>query len=198
MLTPNETFDLFLCVGFGTYRGRTPLGQCERTSATCPPSTPLPIEQILILLAQTPPRIAALTEGLTPAQLCVAPNPGEWSANDVLAHLRSCADVWGDCIAEIIAQDHPTIRAVNPTTWIKQTDYPEQEFQPSLQAFAAQRTALLAVLESLPPESWSRGATVWGAGRTLEQTVLTYAGSLAIHERPHIKQIGRIVSVMHV
>lgn len=161
------------------------------------PDRALTTEQILTLLAQTPPRIAALTTGLPPAQLHTAPNQGEWSANDVLAHLRSCADMWGDCIAAIIAEDRPTLRAVNPRTWIRQTDYPMLEFQPSLHAFSAQRAALLALLEPLPPESWSRTATVTGAGRTLERTVLFYAQWLATHERPHIKQIQRIVNTLH-
>ena len=92
-------------------------------------------EQVLTLLAETPPQIAALTAGLTSAQLHTAPKPDEWSANDVLAHLRACADMWGNCIAAIITQDKPTLRAVNPRTWIRETDYLEQEFRPSLHAF---------------------------------------------------------------
>ena len=161
------------------------------------PRSSLTIEQVLTLLAETPPRIAALTAGLTPAQLQTTPTPDAWSANDVLAHLRSCADVWGDCIATILAEDRPTLRAVNPTTWIKQTDYPELEFQPSLRSFATQRADLLAVLEPLPHEGWSRAATVTGAGNVLERTVLFYAQWLARHERSHFKQIERIVNLMH-
>jgi hypothetical protein len=128
--------------------------------------------------------------------LRAAPNDGEWSANDVLAHLRACADVWGSCIAAIIAEERPTLRAINPRTWITQTDYRELEFRPSLHAFAAQRAELLAVLEPLPPESWSRAATVTGAGKTLERTVLSYARWLAEHERPHVKQIARLVTTI--
>lgn len=158
----------------------------------------LAIEQVLTILVETPPRIAALTAGLVPAQLHTAPNPDHWSANDVLAHLRACADVWGKCIVTIIAQDTPTLRAVNPRTWIKQTDYLEQEFQPSLRAFTAQRTELLAVLESLVPEGWSRSATVTGAGKPLERTVLSYAQWIARHERPHLKQIERIVNTIRM
>jgi len=104
--------------------------------------------------------------------------------------------MWGNCIMAIITQDRPTLRAVDPRTWIKKTDYPDQEFQPSLYAFAAQRTELLAVLEPLPREGWSRAATLTGAGRVLERTVLFYAEWLVVHERPHIKQIGRIASTM--
>jgi hypothetical protein len=153
-------------------------------------------EQILTILTATPPRIAELTHCLAPEQLMAAPNPGEWSTNEVLAHLRSCADVWGSCIAVILSEDAPTIRAVNPRTWIEKTDYREQEFQPSLQAFTAQRADLLAVLEPIAPGDWSRAAKVTGAGKPLVRTVHFYAQWLAIHERPHIKQIERIANMM--
>jgi len=162
------------------------------------PNRSLTIEQILIMLATTPPRITALTAGLAPAQLQTAPAPDEWSANDVLAHLRACADVWGGCIGAMIAHDRPTLRAVNPRTWIRQTDYGEQAFQPSLQVFTTQRSDLLAVLEPLAPEGWSRAATVMGAGKALERTVLDYAQRLARHERPHLRQIERIVNTIHL
>jgi hypothetical protein len=162
------------------------------------PSRLLTIEQVLTLLAATPPRIAALTADLAPAQLQTAPNHDDWSANDVLAHLRACADVWGGCIVAIIAEDTPTLRAINPRTWIKQTDYPDLEFRPSLRAFTTQRADLLAVLEPLPPDGWSRMATVTGAGKVLERTVLSYAQWLARHERPHVKQVARIVNTMHM
>lgn len=156
----------------------------------------LTIEQLLSKLAATPPRLAALTAGLAPAQLRTAPNPEEWSANEVLAHLRACADVWGGCIATILAQDTPTLRAVNPRTWIQKTDYLDLDFRPSLGAFATQRAELLAVLEPLPPEGWSRAATVTGAGKPLMRTVLSYAQWLVDHERPHVKQIERIVNAI--
>jgi hypothetical protein len=154
------------------------------------------IEQLLAALADAPPLIAELTEGLTADQLRVAPAPGEWSASEVLAHLRSCADVWGQCILTILEQDRPTIKAVNPRTWIEQTGYREENFQTSLQAFVAQRNDLLAVLQPLHPEAWSRSAMVTGAGKVLERTVYSYADWMAEHERPHLKQIRRIASTL--
>jgi hypothetical protein len=153
----------------------------------------LTIEQVLRILAETPTRLSALTAGLDPAMLRAAAAPGEWSANDVLAHLRSCADVWGDCMERIVREERPTLRAINPQAWITRTDYLRLEFRPSLSAFDAQRADLLALLESLSPAQWSRSATVVGAGSPLERTVLTYARRLARHERPHVKQIERIV-----
>jgi hypothetical protein len=154
------------------------------------------LEQGLSLLAATPSRLAELTAAVEPERLRTAPKPDDWSANDVLAHLRACADVWGGCIATMLTEEHPTIRAVNPTTWIDKTDYRDLEFAPSLAAFAAQRADLLAVLRSLPPDDWSRSANVTGAGKALQRTVLSYAQWLARHERSHIKQIERLVNAM--
>jgi hypothetical protein len=154
------------------------------------------IEQVLTSLAETPPRIAELTDGLSPVHVHTPPAQDAWSVNDVLAHLRACADVWGKCIAAIIAEDGPALRAVSPRTWLKRTNYLELEFLPSLHTFATQRTALLAVLERLPPEGWSRAATVRRAGKVLEQTVLSYAQWLTDHERPHVEQIECITRTL--
>ena len=156
----------------------------------------LTVEEILSLLNEAPPRIAAHVEGLDSTQLHTPPQPDEWSINDILAHLRSCADVWGDCISQIITEDRPTIRAVNPRTWITKTDYLVQEFQPSFQAFTTQRGKLVKVLESLPQADWSRAATVTGAGKPLEKTVYSYAERLVVHERSHINQIRRVAKAM--
>jgi len=156
--------------------------------------TPLTIDQVLTRLKEQPEAIAALTAGLPRARLHSPPSSGEWSVNDVLAHLRSCADVWGKYIAMIIAQDRPTYRAMNPTTWIKSTNYPDLEFAISFRAFTKQRAELLDFLRPLPKSTWSRSATVTGAGRPRERTVMDYGQWLVNHERTHVKQIARIVN----
>ena len=155
--------------------------------------TPRTIDQVMTQLTEQPKAIAAITANLPRARLHRSPGRGEWSVNDVLAHLRSCADMWGKYIATIIAQDRPTIRAMNPTTWIKSTNYPELEFAPSFRAFTKQRAELLALLRPLPKRGWSRSATVTGAGKPRERTVFEYAQWLANHERSHVKHIKRIV-----
>jgi len=153
----------------------------------------LTLEQILIQLPETPRRIAASTTGVAPAELRKSSVPGEWSATEVLAHLRACADVWGNNIARIIGEDRPAWVAVNPRSWIEQTDYAQMAFAASLRAFTKQRADLMAVLEPLPRKGWSRVALVSGGAPTRECTVLYYAERLARHERAHVKQIGRIV-----
>lgn len=159
--------------------------------------TPRTIEQILSMLTMGPVKLADLTNGLSPRQLLTFPEPGEWSARDVLAHLRACADMWGKYMVMILAEDYPTFKAVNPTTWIKQTNYRQLEFKPSLQAFTTQRAELLGVLRSLAPEDWSRKAMVTGGGKPRERSVYTYGLWLANHENSHFKQIEHIVTTVN-
>ncbi|HET9911529.1 MAG TPA: DinB family protein [Anaerolineales bacterium] len=156
----------------------------------------LPVDKILTILKETPPRLTNLASGLAPAQFHTAPSAGEWSVNEVLAHLRACDDVWGNYyMMTILAQDHPTIKARNPRTWIKSTDYLEQNFQSSLRAFTKQRKKL-TVLELLSPMDWARTNTLIGAGKPLQQTLLSHADGLARHERAHLKQIERTLNTL--
>ena len=162
------------------------------------PKKLLTLDQILVILPETPLRIIELTNALKNNQFYAQPSQDEWSANELLAHLRSCADVWGDCIVKIITEDKPTIRAVNPTTYIKETNYPDLDFQSSLQTFTMQRTELLAKLERLTPEDWLQSAIFTGAGKPLERTVQFYAQWMARHERTHLKQFKKIVNTVSI
>ena len=102
----------------------------------------------------------------------------------------------GGCIGTIIGEDHPTIRAVNPRTYIRDTDYVDRPFRTSLGEFARQRTELVAVLEPLPSDGWARHATITGAGVPLVRSVRGYAEWLATHERAHWRQFRKIVGLL--
>ena len=158
----------------------------------------LPADEVMEQLAEPPRRLASITARVPAAQLLAAPSPGEWSANEVLAHIRSCADVWGRCIARMLAEDDPTIRAVSPRSYIDKADDLDLQFKPSLRAFTQQRTELLAVLAELLPPEWMRTATVTGAGKALVRTVLFYGQWLADHERIHVGQIEQTVAAVRL
>jgi hypothetical protein len=151
------------------------------------------INEILSLLAEMPRRLVSMTQGLENARLYSKAEEESWSVNDILAHLRACADVWGKSILAMISQDHPTIRYVSPRTWLRKTDYPAQEFYGSLHAFTEQRNDLLKSLTSLANEDWVREATFTGTTRGREQTIFSYARRIVDHEAQHLDQIERIL-----
>ena len=154
------------------------------------------IEQVLALLSENPPQIAAITGDLTPAELRKSPGPEEWSANELLAHLRCCSDVRGQFILAMLDEDVPTLRDTSPRGWIKRTNYLELTFAESWAAFVAQRAALLARLHPLSAKDWARTAILKASRPMPTPTVLLYAQKLATHEHHHIDQFARIARVV--
>ncbi|MGC8472949.1 MAG: DinB family protein [Candidatus Dormibacteria bacterium] len=147
-------------------------------------------DEIQGLLAGNPAAIAAEARGLTPAEAEAAPRAGQWSLVQVLAHLRSCADVWGGAMAAIAEGERGPLRAVNPLTWVERTNYRVLPFDISLQAYTEQRRALLPLLHRLTPMEWERTVVVTGAGRPLQRSALLYGRWLAGHERSHRRQVA--------
>ncbi len=148
-------------------------------------TSPQAIQDILNILAETPERFAAASQGLTLEQLHHQPDSKSWSMNDILAHLRACADVWGLDIQRMLVDETPTLPAVHPRTRLQETDYPTLNFQVSLNAFTEQRKSLLNTLKGLNSGNWSRSALI--GGRT--QTVFSQARRIALHEQGHWEQI---------
>jgi hypothetical protein len=156
-------------------------------------TSPAEIQRLIKLLEETPRRISAASKGIKNARLQSRPDEEAWSANDILAHLRSCADVWGKSIMAMVTQDHPTILYISPRTWIRKTNYPELEFQLSLDVFVKQRNELLKSLKILEIKDWSRRATFTATTEGREHTVLSYVQRLAQHENEHCKQIEALL-----
>ena len=160
------------------------------------PRERLEIGEILEQLAATPEQIALLAESPDPELTTAAPDENAWSVNDVLAHLRACADVWGDSIAAMLSGDQPRIRAVNPRSLFDRTGYRELTFAESLQAFAHQRVELLGTLNALPESGWAASAIFYGMGSPVVRSVQSQSERMAHHERAHIDQIRRTIAIL--
>lgn len=149
-------------------------------------------------MTENPPRISEITAGLSPVQLRTPPADDEWSINEILAHLRACADVWGGHIQSILAEDDPTLIGIDPRTWMKKTNYLELDFHDSFQVFTGQREELLAVLENILPDDWNRAARVQAWGQVYTKILLGYADGLARHERSHVRQIEQTANAVRM
>jgi hypothetical protein len=148
---------------------------------------------VLTALSATPKQIAGIARSRSAQDLHRKPAADAWSALEIVAHLRACAEVWGSSIERMLAEDHPTIRYVSPRGWIRKTDYLEQSFRDSLRAFSHRRTTLIATLRDLHPDEWSRRASFTGTTQGREATVLSYAVRIADHEVRHLSQLRRTV-----
>ena len=156
-------------------------------------ATPAEIETFLEILTATPQRLASASAGLENARLHFKPDKKSWSANDILAHLRACADMWGKSMKAMISQDHPTLQYVSPRVWIRKTDYPKLDFHASLLAFTSQRQDLLETLKALAIQDWSRAASFTDSTPGRQDTVFSYARRMALHESDHCEQIEALL-----
>jgi hypothetical protein len=147
--------------------------------------------QTLTALSNTPKEIARIARSSNDRQLHRKPAPDAWSARDIVAHLRACAEVWGRSINRMITEDHPTIRYVSPRGWIKRTNYLEQGFRNSLREFSQTRAGLVETLSTLDSAGWSRRATFTGTTLGRDATVLSYAKRIVDHELRHLDQLRR-------
>lgn len=150
-------------------------------------------KEIVRLLDAGPDRIEEAVVNWPNEALARRPTPDEWSPNEILAHLRACQDVWGGIrVVRMLEEDHPTIRAVNPNTWLAQTDYRTLPFLQSLATFTEQRKQFVARIAHITAEQWVRTGNFTGGGKPRQYSVHTEADALARHERSHLKQIERL------
>ena len=147
------------------------------------------IEKYLRSISETPRRIAVSAEGLKEARLEFKSDRKPWSANDILAHLRSCADLWTHSIYAMLSENEPMFSDINERKWAKVTRYAELPFKESFQTFSLQRENLLRVLRALPFESWERSATIFER----RHTVFTQVRRMAKHESEHCEQIQSLL-----
>jgi hypothetical protein len=150
--------------------------------------TVIEIEKTLDLLTETPRRITAVAGTMSDDQLLLRPDKESWSANDILAHLRACADVWSETIAAMFQEDEPTLEDISPREWLKGKEYPGLLFQESFLSFVDQRRRLLQILYDLEAADWSRGAMI----KNRRHTVFSQARRMALHEVTHCEQLDTL------
>jgi len=142
-------------------------------------------EQALLrdALAAGPAQVvaAAAASALRPDE---SPDPGEWSAREVVRHLAAVEDeVWHVRLDALATESFPQWPWVEPGLWSGPGD---ATFESALEVFAARRAATLARLDALDAAGWAR------TGRHVVFGVLDVAAMLRIlldHDEEHLAQI---------
>ena len=148
-------------------------------------ATPDEIEKHLIVLAQTPECITACTRDLDDSSLAASPDVKTWSAVQLLAHLRACADLWGYTIYSMLAENTPAFSLIDERRYAKAVRYADLTFSASFDVFCLQRAELLAVLRHLTIDKWERSGMQ--EGRTI--SVFRQVRRMALHEMEHCNQL---------
>ena len=144
-------------------------------------------------LASFPEQIVGIVAGHGEARVTTRPDANTWSVSDVLAHLRSCAEMQGKWIAAMLDRDNPTLRAVSPRSAFRK--YVDRDVAVSLKEFAEERAAVVKRLRALNGADWRRKLTFTGASpRSSSPTVIHCAWGLGQHELDHLPQLRDLLT----
>lgn len=147
-------------------------------------------DELLDRLRATPARLAALVDGIEDAALKRAAPDGGWGAVEIFCHLRDWDDIYHERIQRLVAEDEPTIQAIDDTLWPIEREYHLQDPRVALADFTSRRARLVDFLDHLRGSDWLRGGQHPYYGR---QSVAWYATHAADHDREHITQLAALV-----
>lgn len=142
---------------------------------------------LLALLRATPAVIAHWMEIFSPEIWRIRPLPQEWSALEILAHLRDVdAEVNLPRLDLLLQQENPFIVSQETDHWAEERGYAEQDRGMVFDEFLRVRLELLEQLEFLSASDWSRPARHSIFGPITLQGVINL---IAEHDRQHLNQM---------
>jgi len=132
--------------------------------------------------AAAPVRIAAALAGWDDARLRAPTAPGEWSAAEILAHVRASDDILAGRVPMLLARDEPPLPAFDERRWAIAVRYAALDVRASLAVYAGRRAELVGLLRQLPAEDWQRAGISEVRGRI---TLADEVRLLVEHEDEH-------------
>src|SRR5579875_1198004 len=120
-------------------------------------------------------------------ELTEAPEEGEWSPIEILAHVKACDDIMTGRIATILTHPQPAPLAnFDERAWAEIAGYTEAPVDQTLMALQRHRGEMVWQLRRLPADAWERAAQHETRGMlTLYDLVRTFLE----HEEEHIAQL---------
>src|SRR5512143_2155215 len=147
------------------------------------------VQQAISEISDTPARIRAAIEGLTPSQLDTPYRPGGWTVKQVVHHVPD-SHLNSYCRFKLaLTEDEPTIKPYLEDRWAELDDSRTTPIEVSLAMLEALHHRWVLLLESLAPADFARTFRHPEIGViSLAQNVCLYAW----HGRHHAAQISAL------
>ena len=169
-----------------------------------------PVDARLHRLRATPAELSGLLAGRATAALSRRPDPANWSAAEIVCHLRDVEELFLVRFQTILADDDPQIltlgatpealarwgiggaigHPLDPDRWAEERQYARNEPAEALAAFVRRRLETIALLDGLTAAQWARGGIHQARGR---MALDAWVASLAGHDDNHLEQIKRVL-----
>jgi DinB superfamily len=139
----------------------------------------------------TPAKLKKVTNGLSAKELKWRPQPGKWSIAEIVAHLADVEIVASWRMRSVLGANGTAIQPFDQDSWASVFQYGKRDVKQSLEVFRVLRENNLAMLKSLPPESWEQYGMHAERGK---ETIAHLARMFAGHDANHVLQVENIAA----
>jgi uncharacterized damage-inducible protein DinB len=146
------------------------------------------LEEQMARMERTAEDLASAVKGVSDAALSKRPDEENWSAKEVVCHLRDAEEAFLSRFQSIMAMAEPKFPAADPDRTAIERQYARDDAQKAVESFKGRRVETLAFLRALKPEQWERGGVHPARGR---MTMKDFVGLMAWHDDNHLDQIKR-------
>jgi len=145
-------------------------------------------EEQMARMERTADDFAAAIKDEPDAVLSRRPDGKNWSAKEVVCHIRDTEESFMARFQTIMAMDEPTFLPVEPDRWAADRQYLRNDGAEALETFRTRRDESLKFLLGLPPDQWERGGIHATRGR---MTIKDFVALMAWHDDNHLDQLKR-------
>jgi len=138
-------------------------------------------------LARTPSVVTGLVDGLDEAGWAARPVPAEWSAVEVVCHLRDEEDEDFGARIRAVVRGSERFTPIDPERWVTERRYRAESGPRALAAFRGRRQASLAFLVTVDP---ARLTTAIPLPSTGPLSGLDLVAAWVAHDRLHVAQLA--------
>lgn len=143
--------------------------------------------RLIATYKEGPEVVARALEGLDDAQLDRRPQPGDWTAREVVHHLADAETRSAIRLRQLLAEDAPTIQGYDEEQYARRLHY-DRPVATSLDLLRAVRASTAELLDRLTDADFARSGIHTESG---SYSVDTWLGLYAAHAHDHAEQLRR-------
>jgi len=149
------------------------------------------LKETFVEIGRAPDEFIAAVQGMSDAVLSKRPDEKNWSAKEIVCHVRDTEEYFLDRFQMILSFDEPFFSPADVQRWAFERQYLRNDAGEALAAFRKRRQDTREFLKGLAPGQWERTCIHKVRGR---MTLRDYLNLLASHDKNHLDQLKRALA----
>lgn len=149
------------------------------------------LKDTIFEMEKTMDLFAAAIQGASEAALSKRPDTKNWSAKEIICHVRDTEEFFLNRFQMILSFPEPQFSLADAERWVAERQYLRNDAGEAISAFGKRRQETLQFINQIKPEEWERTCIHKVRGR---MTLRDYFHLLASHDKVHLEQVKRALA----